>query len=158
MLEAVIGILVLWRLSMGQIIQHSDDIRRMYKQACEACKDAGESCISTVFTHLRAAKHRIESFTTPLSRAVTNFSAYIATAQRIAIVRRGKVEGSAAEVFLLTITVVFCLLAAMMADGSSVVLQVIRLFDTEEISVPQMCEALEESLDTKNNYTLAKGP
>ena len=47
------------------IIQWSDDMRTMYGECTSASIDAA---VSSAFSHMRAAKHRIESALTPLSR------------------------------------------------------------------------------------------
>ena len=47
------------------IVQWSGDMRTLYAECTSASFDAA---VSTTFTHMRAAKHRIESYLTPLSR------------------------------------------------------------------------------------------
>jgi hypothetical protein len=47
------------------IVQWSGDMRTLYTECTSASFDAA---VSTTFTHMRAAKHRIESYLTPLSR------------------------------------------------------------------------------------------
>lgn len=50
---------------IASIIQWSDDHRRLYQSCTDQSSDAA---VSTQFQHLRAAKHRIETHLTPLSR------------------------------------------------------------------------------------------
>ena len=50
---------------IASIIQWSDDLRRLYSECTEQSSDAA---VSTKFQHLRAAKHRIETHLTPMSR------------------------------------------------------------------------------------------
>jgi hypothetical protein len=47
------------------VIQWSDEMRAIYQACTNASTDAA---VSTCFSHMRAAKHRIESWLTPLSR------------------------------------------------------------------------------------------
>ena len=92
-LRDILGLLVHWRDSLGQIIQHSLELRRIYKECCASTKD---SAVSTEFAHMRAAKHRVETFLTPLSRMILDMTAYLATAVQISIVRKGDREGRVA--------------------------------------------------------------
>ena len=50
---------------LANMVQWSDDLRRLYSECTEKSDDA---MVSTSFSHMRAAKHRIESWLTPLSR------------------------------------------------------------------------------------------
>ena len=50
---------------LANMVQWSDDLRRLYFECTEKSDDA---MVSTSFSHMRAAKHRIESWLTPLSR------------------------------------------------------------------------------------------
>ena len=52
---------------IASIIHWSDDHRRLYAECTGQSTDAA---VSTNFGHMRAAKHRIESLLSPLSRAV----------------------------------------------------------------------------------------
>ncbi len=51
---------------VASIIQWSDDLRKLY-QECTA--ESSDSAVGATFSHMRAAKHRIETWLTPLSRA-----------------------------------------------------------------------------------------
>ena len=144
MLNDIIGLLVHWRDSLGQLIQHSVELRRIYKDCCDAADDAA---VSTVFGNMRAAKHRVETFSTPLSRTILNLSGYIATAVKISIIRKGNREAAAAITFLRALCVVMLLIAGMMADGAGVVMIMIRMFDTEDVPLAAMCIAVEDLLD-----------
>ena len=143
-LRDILGLLVHWRDSLGQIIQHSLELRRIYKECCSSTKD---SAVSTEFAHMRAAKHRIETFLTPLSRMILDMTAYLATAVQISIVRKGDREGRVATTFLETLNVVMLLCAACMCDASVCVMSLIRLFDTEDAPLADMCDAIEATLD-----------
>ena len=54
---------------MAKLIQWSIDLRHLYQECVEEANDAA---VSTSFDHLRAAKHRIESWLTPMSRTMLN--------------------------------------------------------------------------------------
>jgi len=58
-----------WKFFMAitSIIHWSDELRKLYQECTEA---SGDAAVTTKFQLLRAAKHRIESWLTPLSRAV----------------------------------------------------------------------------------------
>jgi hypothetical protein len=60
--------------SMASIIQWSDDLRQMYT---DCVGEADDGAVDTKFAHLRAAKHRIETWLTPLSRSITQPSGHI---------------------------------------------------------------------------------
>ena len=116
----------------------------MYRECCAA---SGDSAVCTVFGHMRAAKHRVETFATPLSRTILGLTGYLAFAVKLSIVRKGEREARVALAFLNSLTVVLLLVAAMMADGAVVVMILIRMFDTEDVSTPDMCTAVEDLLD-----------
>jgi hypothetical protein len=71
----------------------------------------------------------------------------IAFAQKLSILRKGAREGIAGETFLLTICAFICMVGGMMADASSLTLEVIRAFDTENLCLAELCEKLETYLD-----------
>ena len=50
---------------MASIIQWSDDLRKLYR---ECVRESQHRAVETLFSHMRYAKHRIESWLTPLSR------------------------------------------------------------------------------------------
>ena len=62
-LDATLGLFVHWKHSPGQLVHHSTDMQRLYAECCSSASD--ESAVTTTFTNLRAAKHRIETFSTP---------------------------------------------------------------------------------------------
>ena len=68
---------------------------RLYQEC--TTEASGDCAVSAQFTHLRAAKHRIESFMTPLSRSVLGISALLMFATKVGIERRGRREGTAME-------------------------------------------------------------
>ena len=126
------GLFHRWRDSIGQLIHHSLDLKHIYEQCSREC--SADCAVTTKFQHLRAAKHRIETYMTPMSRSVLDLSTIIAFATRVGIERRGRREGAAAEVFLKSLTPSLILTAALMADAGSEVLRLVRHLDTEDLN------------------------
>jgi len=58
-----------WKYFMllATLIQWSGDLRTLYTECCE---EADDGATSSRFTHMRAAKHRIETWLSPLSRSI----------------------------------------------------------------------------------------
>ena len=139
------GIFHRWRSSMGQLIYHSIELRSMYEECVQSTID--DSAVSTAFRHLRAAKHRIETYMTPLSRSVLNITALLAFATKLGMVRRGKPEGDAADVFLTTMNAQIILLAGMMADAGQESLLLIRAMDAEDMSTADVNSSVARLLD-----------
>jgi hypothetical protein len=98
----------------------------------------------TRFQHLRAAKHRIETVMTPLSRSVLNLTGLIAVATKLGIRRRGAPEGNAADVFLQTMQAPVSLLAGLMADAGAEVMGLFRGFDTVNIFTTEKCGSISD--------------
>jgi hypothetical protein len=61
----------------------------------------------------------------------------------VAVRRKGRVEGKAAEAFLEVVCDDLLLQAAMMCDASSETLQLIRVLDTEDTPVADLCANLQ---------------
>ena len=133
-----------WRDSMGQLVHHSKELKAMYGECVAVAAD--DSAVPTRFQHLRAAKHRIETCMTPLSRSVLNFTGLLACATKLGIRRRGSPEGKAAGVFLQTIQAPVIILAGLMADAGAKVLGLVRGFDTENLSTTDMCGSIKDLL------------
>ena len=87
-LDSILGLFVHWRMSPGQMIQHSTDLRRLYNECCSVA--ANDAAVSTVFSHMLAAKHRIEPYCTPLSRCILNPSGLLAFLMKVAVVRKDR--------------------------------------------------------------------
>lgn len=143
-LENTMGLFVHWKHSPGQMIHHSIDMQRLYAECCAAA--SSESAVSTAFVNMRSAKHRIETFTTPLSRCILNMTGLLSFLMKVAVQRKGRVEGKAAESFLDAVCADLLVQAAMMCDASSETLQLIRVLDTEDIPVADLCASLQTFL------------
>ncbi len=145
----LVGLTCHWKDSMGQLIHHSTELKKLYAQCVEECDH--ESAVSTRFANMRCAKHRLETHITPLSRAVLNFSAYILFAVKLAVLRKGEREGRAAEVFLTALKergASMLLLLAMMADAGNEALHLIRYMDKEDFETADLCTHVEGFLDS----------
>ena len=70
--EQLIGMVVVWKNSLGRLMHHSDQFRDWYREACEAHPGSTMSR----FGNLRCAAHRFETYVTPLSRICLNLSAF----------------------------------------------------------------------------------
>ena len=140
-LEKTLGLFVHWKHSPGQLIHHSIDMQRLYVECCSAA--SSDSAVTATFANMRSAKHRIETFTTPLSRCILNMSGLLSFLVKVAVQRKGRVEGKAAEAFLEVVCNDLLLQAAMMCDASSETLQLIRVLDTEDIPVADLCANLQ---------------
>ena len=125
--------------SITQRIDHSDVFRQWFEE--EVRKDGG-----TVH-NLHAAKHRFESYATPLSRLAEHFPAIIRTAMRIARDRHGKSEGKDAAAFLQSITPLLALKLAMLADAAHEVLHFTRICDSEELDTAALYSHLGNLLE-----------
>ena len=121
---------------MSQVVHHSKELKAMCAE-CVAVA-AADSAVSTLFQHLRAAKHCIETLTTLVSRSVLNLTGLLEFATKLGIWRRGSPEGTAADVFLQTMQAPAILLTGLMADAGANVLGLIRGFDTENLSTTYM--------------------
>jgi hypothetical protein len=49
--------------------------------------------VTTTFANMRSAKHRIETFTKPLSRCRMNMSGLLSFLVSVAVLRKGRVDG-----------------------------------------------------------------
>ena len=143
-LSNTLGIFAHWRGSIGQLIQHSHDLALWYADLSAASTDGATS---STFKNMRAAKHRLETETTPMSRCVLDPSATIAFAVKVANLRRDRTEGGHALTFLNTMCVALWVLAAMMCEGSAEAMELIRFLDTESVSVPDLVQRVINFLD-----------
>jgi hypothetical protein len=143
-LEHCFGFFAHWKDSPSQIIQWSDDHRALY---AKCTKESSCSATASNFTHMRAAKHRIETMFTPLSRCTLDPDALLGFAQKISILKRDLVSGKSMIAFLTTINGELFLLASMMCEGGGEAMALIRFLDTEGVPVADICSKIEEFLD-----------
>ncbi|CAK9099917.1 Uncharacterized protein SCF082_LOCUS46783 [Durusdinium trenchii] len=142
-LSVVAGALVTESGSLSQMIQHSDDLRCWYE---EACKQSTSGAVTNKWTHLRAAKHRYESLATPLSRLALNWEAVFGVLGRICAERQGDPACSFAEALLDTIDEEMLLQAALLSDACDECLILIRFFDQAEVDSAKIAEAISDFL------------
>ena len=133
-----------WKESPPQIIQWSEDMRVLYS---ESCLESSCAAIASKFTHMRAAKHRLETQLTPLSRSVLDPDGLIGFAQKVTIKKKGQAPGKAMTAFLLALNGEILLLAAMMCDGSVEAFALIRFLDREGVPMAEICSEVESFLN-----------
>lgn len=121
------------KTSLVQRIDNSLVFREVFKKFVEEQEAAG-GCKAKI-SNLRAAKHRFESLSAPLSRLVLFFPAMLRTAAYISSDRAGRAEGSNADDFLRSMTPARLLQLAMMADAADEAMRLIRACDCEDVGV-----------------------
>ena len=130
-LKDVIMMFVRKKHSLASLIQHSEVWSTAFRKHAE---DLEHSVMPDSVKHLRnlrAAMHRLESWSTPTARVILLFRAYMLTAVAVATQCRGRKEGMAAQELLAWITEERALQLAMLADASDEGLLVIRSLDSE---------------------------
>ena len=110
--------------SIVQRIQASPDISKMFELSVK--ERAG------TIKNLKAAKHRYESWATPLGRFTVHFSALVEVAEHLSVSRRSEEVGKDAARFLQTIDEEVRLQLAMLADFAADCLDFTRWLDDEE--------------------------
>ena len=115
-LSAVAASLITETGSLAQTIQHSEDFRSWYEE-CSAA--SSKKPVTTVFSHMRAAKHRYESLSAPLSRMCLDWQAVVDFLCRVALERKGDGSGAFAVATLIALDEEMLLQAALLADACS---------------------------------------
>ena len=138
------GLLCHDRDAIAQMIQNSDEHRKLYKQCCE---ESTSAAVSTNFSHLRAAKLRIETWVTPLSRILLDPEAIIGFAEKVMLRKKGTNQAASAAAFLGVLNGSSLILAAMMADAGMETLHLIRLLDTENLLAADLCSHIKTYMD-----------
>jgi hypothetical protein len=87
---------ILRKSSVVQRVFHSHVFNHWFAEEVRAEKDSGVFHI----TNLRAAKHRFETFSTPLGRLILHLPAFLRTLRRIQLDRPHEAVGQAQGVFL----------------------------------------------------------
>ena len=133
-----------WKESPGQMIHFSDEFRRVY---AECTAESTSKAVDAEFSHLRAAKHRIETYLSPMSRNITDPDSVLGFAQKVTIIRKGEFAGKAMETFLWTVNADMYILAGMMSDGGVEAMRLIRFLDTEDVIIADIYEQITVFLD-----------
>ncbi|CAJ1336854.1 unnamed protein product, partial [Effrenium voratum] len=154
-LDLVAGVLVSEKNSLSQMIQYSDDFRAWF---FECCRDATTKATTTEFKHLRAAKHRYESLTAPLTRICLNWEAVISFLVKVSLERRSP----ASQAILDALDAEMMLQAGLLADATDEAQILIRFFDTGDpdsgkisASVATFLQRLHYLFDEQNVWTSA---
>jgi len=96
---------------------------------------------------MRAAKHRHETYLTPLSRCIMDPDALIGFAHKVSVIRKGQAPGKAMTTFLSTLRPEMLLLAAMMCDAGVEAFALIRFLDSEKVEVADTCTEVENFME-----------
>ena len=86
-LNDMLGLCCHCRDSLTHIVHHSLDMRQLYEE-CIAKVD--DSAVSSKFKNLRCAKHRIETFTTSMSRSILKLSGLMLFAMTLLEAKKGR--------------------------------------------------------------------
>ena len=130
------GFACTWESSPGQLIHHSDELCKEYRESIAASiADAG---VDTVFASMRSAKHRLETDMRPLSLAALGLTGLIAFGCTVARTRRGQTLGQLANAWLATLIVYIIFILGLMADAGVACLKFIRLIDTGDLPVADL--------------------
>ena len=126
------------------LIQHSAELQAWF---ADYCKEEGVSCDDA--RNLRAAKHRFESYATPLARVCRHFRPLLRVAIKTAHTRSDK-AGRGMHDFLKWLQPEHVLLLGMLADAGDDALCLTRVFDTEQVDVAEAgrhCYAFNDRMD-----------
>lgn len=128
--------------SIVQKIWNSHVFTSWFERHCDDMKAAHGKV-----KNLRAAKHRFESFTKPLGRAILWLPALLATAHDIAVQREGAPEGQVAQTWLQSVTSECLVTLAMLADAGDEGLALVRQVDDEQTDIASLQRIVAEFLD-----------
>ncbi|CAE7607080.1 ngoBIM [Symbiodinium sp. CCMP2592] len=143
-LSAVAGSLISESCSVAQLVQHSLDHRAWFT---ECCRESACQTVSTVFTNMRAAKHRYESLATPLARMCLDWPAVIAFLVRVVTERPNDTSGRAAQAILQGLDNEMILQAGMLADAADECLVLVRWFDHSEVDNSKIAATVKTFLE-----------
>ena len=125
-------------------MQHSVDLQRLYAECCAECERT--AAVKSRLANLRAAKHRIETFTTPLSRCLLNLDGLLSFCMKTSLLRRGTAQGDGVDRFMTLLNDELLLTAALMCDAGNETMNLIRAMDTDDMSVAELNQDLKEYL------------
>ena len=116
--------------SITQLIQNSKVFRDFFLETGR--KSSGPA---SDLQSLCAAKHRYESYRTPLIRSVLRYDSLMTTAAWIYHHRRGQTQGQKAEEFLQRQTTERILLRGMMSDAAEETINLLRFSDVKRLEI-----------------------
>ena len=125
-------------------MQHSIDLQRLYTECCAECE--ATAAVSSRFANLRAAKHRIETFTTPLSRCLLNMDGLLSFCMKTSVLRRGNAQGDGVDRFMTLLNDELLVTAALMCDAGNETMILIRAMDSDDMSVAELNQDLKDYL------------
>ena len=109
-------------------------------------KSEGKNRVCKRICNFQFARHRYDSTSRPIGRAIHHFRAVVATATQIANLRSGDVSSRIAMAFLNGLTSEKVLQLAMVADAASHAMMLTRLADREQMRSEDFAWRLEEFL------------
>ena len=107
---------IMMKTTLPTIIRNSQHIRQIFQELVEALTPSETTAGST--SNLGVAKHRFDSMSKRLGRAVAKWVAMIKLAEWLRINRAGKVEAAHAQWFLLNFDAEPLLMMALMSDAA----------------------------------------
>ncbi len=124
--------------SAARIIQMSPEVRRwsqpnIRKRTGMIFRDVRRR------VNVRAAKHRFETFSTPLTRACRVWPSLMQTVSQLANARRDKLS-KAAKNFLENLTEPDVVFLGACADGAEEMISLTRFCDNEDVAIAEICE------------------
>ncbi len=131
--------------SPAQLIQNSETFRTWYRHTLATDLKRRKTWFS-----LRSAKHRFESFATPLLRMTVGWFSLLKTLVKISTVR-SDAAGKAARNFLINVREADIVLIGMMTDAAQAGLKFTRQLDVETLDVARVHEYVTEFLASVND-------
>ena len=153
-LQNIMELFVTGRNSLLHMIEGSLDFKMWLKEL--SAKNTTKE-ISSVFGAVRAAKHRFESYLSPMSRFVTDFDAFLAVAVKISILRHDTVPGQNARFFLETINIEMLIMIALLCECGDECLALLRIYDVEAPDSASTVKIIRNFLDRIAYLFLKKG-
>ena len=125
------GVFISNKDSIVRLIQNSNEFRTWFQLE----KTKLERRVGAAASNFSYKGHRMDSTSKPLSRAVLNCFATVATAYKISQVRRGNPEAIAARHFLEWVDDERLVMLAMLADSGDDSIQLTRFVDKENVAM-----------------------
>ena len=132
--------------SIVQRITHSAELRDMFKQIVNTDFHDRERRVD----NLSNAKHRFDTICNPVQRWSVLFDELIGFADQAAIIRQGTEEGGDCAQYLIYISgcegLYRCMLQGAFAEYATIIMKLIRFFDTENYEAAEVSSAVNECI------------
>ena len=130
---------------MCRRIQHSEVFSANFQKAIK--KQRVNPTATRYIKSLSFCKPRFDSLSTPFSRGVLFFEAFLATTQEMSDDRKGLQEGKDANEFLATMTAEECITFGQLADAGAESILLTRFMDDEDFDKSTLSGELQTYLD-----------